>query len=114
MRLVPGATSTSLPSMVSLGTDATPDERLELVAELLHVADVGTDGAVVERADRGARPALGDVEDRVEILFASLALHDPARHLVDPPRGLAAWRALAARFVRVEPGHHHQRVGDWH
>src|SRR5215470_611853 len=105
MRLVPGATSTSFPSIVSLGTVTTPDQRFELVTKLLHVADVGADGAVVERADRRARAALGDVEDRIEILLASLPLDDPMRHLVDPAGGLAARRALTARLVRVEARH---------
>src|SRR5262245_7173663 len=114
MRLVPGATSTSFPSMVSLGTVATPDERFELVAELLHVADVGADGAVVERTDRRARSAFGDVQDRVEVLLAALTLDDPMRHLVDPARGLAAWRALTARLVRVEARDHHQSIRDRH
>src|SRR5262245_13758518 len=112
MRLVPGATSTSFPSIVSLGTVATPDQRFELVAELLHVADVGADGAVVERADRRARAALGDVEDRIEILLAPFPFHDPVSHLVDPAGGFPARGALSARLVGVEARHDHQRVGN--
>src|SRR5574341_1110145 len=97
MRLVPGATSTSLPSMVSLGTGSAPDKRFELLAEFLDVADVGADGAVVEGADRRAGPALGHVQDRVQVFLPALALHDPVGDLVDPARGLPTGRALAAR-----------------
>src|SRR5262245_39335243 len=111
---VPAGTSISLPSMVSLGTAAAPDESLEFLAELLDVADVWAHGAVVERADRGPGPALGDVQDRVEVLLAAFALHDPMGHLVDPSRRLAARRALSARLVGVEAGHHHERLGDRH
>src|SRR5258705_11197364 len=112
MRLVPGATSTSLPSIVSLGIAR--DQGLELLAELLDVADVRADRAVVEGADGGAGPALGHVQDRVEVLLAALAGHDPVRHLVDPAGGLAAGRALTARLVRVEARHHHQGLRDRH
>ena len=55
MTFVPAGTSTSLPSIVTLGTGSAPDQRLELVPELLDVADVRADRAVVERADRRAR-----------------------------------------------------------
>src|SRR5439155_676419 len=89
-----------------------PDQHFELVTELLDVGDVGSDGAVVERADGGAGAALGYVEDRVEILLAAMAGQDALAHLVDPARGLAARRALAARLVSVEAGHHHERLGD--
>src|SRR4030095_726731 len=99
MRLVPAGNETSLPLMVSLGMRTAPlaDERLELLAELLDVADVWADGAVVERTDRRARPAAGHVEDGVEVLLAALPLQDAVAHLVDPPGGPAARRALAAR-----------------
>src|SRR5262245_47935180 len=110
--LVPAATSTSTPSIVSLGTGSTPDQGLELVSELLDVADVGADGAVVERADRRAGAALGDVEDRVEVFLPALAVHDAVSHLVDPARRFATRRALPARLVRVEARHDHQRLGD--
>src|SRR6266508_836753 len=108
MRLVPGATATSFPSMVSLGTMTAPDEGFELLTELLDVADIGADGAIVEGADRRAGPALGHVQDRVQVLLPPLALHDPAGDLVDPARGLPAGRALAARLVGVEAPHHQQ------
>src|SRR5439155_2005482 len=85
MRLVPGGTSTSLPSMVSLGTVGTPDQRLELLPELLDVADVGADGAVVEGADGRARPPLGHVQDRVEVFLSPSAVDAPVGDLVDPP-----------------------------
>src|ERR1700704_6763840 len=110
MRLVPGSTSTSLPSIVSLGIAR--DQGLELLTELLDVADVGADRAVVEGADGGAGAALGHVQDRVEVLLAALPLHDPVAHLVDPAGGLAAGRALAARLVRVEARHHHESLRD--
>src|SRR5215471_21719356 len=110
--LVPGATSTSIPSIVSLGTVSAPDERLELVAELLDVADVWSDGAVVEGADGRPRPALGDVDDGVEVFLPAVSIHDAMGHPVDPPGGLAARCALPAGLVRVEPRHHHQRLGD--
>src|SRR5580765_1466227 len=99
MRLVPGATSTSLPSIVSLGIVG--DQGLELAAELLDVADVGADRAVVEGADGGTGSALGHVQDRVQVVLAPLSLDDPVGHLVDPAGRLAARRALPARFVRV-------------
>src|SRR6266545_5646817 len=95
IRLVPGATSIALPSMVSLGTAAAPDQRLELVAELLDVADIGPHRPVIERADGRPGAALGHVQDRVQVLLAPLAVHDPARHLINPSGGLAARRALA-------------------
>src|SRR5215471_19169018 len=114
MRLVPGATSTSLPSIVTLGIVAAPHERFELVPELLDVADVGSDGAVVEGADGGAGAPLGDIEDGVEVFLAPLPFHDPMGHLVDPPRGFATGRALSARLVGVEARHHHERLGNRH
>src|SRR5258708_13980507 len=110
MRLVPGATSTSFPSIVSLGIAR--DQGLELLTEFLDVADVGADRAVVEGADGGAGAALGHVQDRIEVLLAALPVHDPVRHLVDPAGGLAAGRALAARLVRVEARHHHETLRD--
>ncbi len=91
---------------------ARADQGLELLAELLDVADVGADRAVVEGADGGAGAALGHVQDRVEVLLAALSVHDPVRHLVDPAGGLAAGRALPARLVRVEARHHHQGLRD--
>src|SRR5438094_5571996 len=79
-----------------------PDELLELGAEFLDVADVGPDGAVVEGTDGRAGAASGDVENGVEVLFPSLALHDAVADLVDPAGGLPAGRALAAGLVGVE------------
>src|SRR5262245_45558991 len=114
MRLVPAGTSTSLPLMMSLGMSAAPDQGLELLAELLDVADVRTDGPIVEGADRRAGAALGHVEDCVEVLLAALPFDDPVAHLVDPSGRLAARRALPARLVSVEAGHHHEGVGDRH
>src|SRR5437867_6526261 len=100
--------------MVSLGIDRqlhrlrrlsgmgfAPDQILELRAEFLDVADIGTDRAVVEGADGRARSPLRHVEDRIEVFLASLALDEAVGHLVDPARGLAARRALAAAFVRI-------------
>src|SRR5262249_13395262 len=110
IRLVPASTSISFPSMVSLGTRSTPAQRFELRAEFLDVGDVGTDGAVVEGADRGAAAALGDVEDRVEIVLAAVAVHDAVDHLVDPAGGLPARRALPARLVGVEAREHQERL----
>src|SRR5690242_4519491 len=104
MRLVPGATSTSLPSIVSLGIVG--DQGLELAAELLDVADVGADRAVVEGADGGTGPALGHVQDRVEVFLAPFALDDPVGHLVDPSGRLPALRALPARLARLESPPH--------
>src|SRR5712691_4595980 len=91
-----------------------PDQVLELGAELLDVADVGPDGAVVEGADGRARPALRDVQDGIQVLLPSLALHDAVADLVDPPRGFPTRRALAARFVSIETGHHHEGVRNGH
>src|SRR5215470_6848516 len=103
MRFVPGATSISFPSMVSLGMprpacspslgrsesrpSSFPNQRLELVAEFLDVGDVRPNGAIVEGTDRSASAALGDIEDRVEILLAAVAGQDALTHLVDPARG---------------------------
>src|SRR5258707_8883617 len=112
MRLVPSGTSTTWPLMVSLGMRAAPDQVLELRAEFLDVADVGTDRAVVEGTDGRTRSALGHVEDGIEIFLAPFALDDAVGHLVDPARGLAARGALAAAFVRVEARHHHERLRD--
>src|SRR3990172_9098128 len=114
MRLVPAGTSTSLPLMVSLGMRPAPDQRLELLAELLDVADVRPHGPIVEGADRGARPPLGHIEDGVEVFLAALALDDPVDHLVDPARGFPAGRALAARLMRVEARHDHEGMRDGH
>src|SRR4030095_526935 len=111
MRLVPAGTSISLPLMVSLGMDSASDHRLELAAELFHEADVGADGAVVEGADRGAAGPARHVDDGVEILLAAPPLDDPACHLVDPPRGLAARRALATRLMGKEAREHHEGSG---
>src|SRR6266545_7757434 len=114
MRLVPWGTSTSVPLIWSLGMGAAPDQLLELVPELLDVADIRADGAIVEGADGRSRAAPGDIQDGVEILLAPLALDDAVGDLVDPPGGFPARRALAARLVGVEARHHHQRVGDGH
>src|SRR5712691_1154903 len=114
MRLVPEGTSTSFPSIVSLGMGCVPDQVLELRAELLDVADVGSDSAVVEGADRRPRPALRDVEDGVEVFLATFALDDAPGHLVDPPGGFTARRALAAALVRVEARDDHERLGHRH
>src|SRR5688572_13416042 len=99
MRLVPSGTVISLPLTVSLGMRAAPDQGLELLAKLLDVADVRPHRAVVEGADGGAGPALGHVQDGVEVFLAPFSLHDPVGHLVDPPGGLAAGRALPARLM---------------
>src|SRR5712691_11324283 len=152
MRFVPGATSISLPSIVSFGIAMSesrprtsvgggldgplrdlplepdcagqagartasplrscPNQRLELVAELFDVGNIRPDGAVVESADRGAGAALGHVEDRVEVLLATVAGQEALAHLVDPSGGLPARRALPARLVGVEARHHHQRLRD--
>src|SRR5918995_4264262 len=101
MRLVPASTSISLPSIVSLGMSL-PDQRLEFGTELFDVGDVGADGAVVEGADGSAPPALGHVEDGVEVVLVPVAVDDAVDHLVDPAGRLAAGRALPARLVRVE------------
>src|SRR6267142_5730165 len=100
MRFVPASTSISLPSIVSFistlgggagkaGARASRLPRagswraqgLELGAEFFDVGDVGADGAVVERADRGTAAALGDVEDGVEVVLAAVALDDAVHHL---------------------------------
>src|ERR1700730_3404054 len=114
MRLVPSGTSIALPLTVSLGMDIAPNQVLELRAEFLDVADVGADRAVVEGADGRPCPALGHVEDGVEIFLAPLALDDAPGHLVDPAGRLPARRALAAAFVRVEACDDHERLGDGH
>src|SRR6266540_845382 len=114
MRLVPSGTSTSFPLMVSLGMRARLDQVLELRAELLDVADVWPDGSVVEGADGRPRAALRDVEDGVQVFLATLALDDAAGHLVDPPGGLAARRALAAALVGIEARDDHERLGHGH
>src|SRR5262249_40718444 len=98
--------------MVSLGTAAAPDERLELVAELLDVADVGPDGAVVEGADRRAGRVLGAGQDVVESVFPPLPPNDGGATLVDPPGRRAAGGALPARPVGEEAAPHHERLGD--
>src|SRR5260370_39297789 len=103
MRLVPGATSTSLRSIVSLAMVG--DQGLELSAELLDVAHVGADRAVIEGADGGAGPALGHVQDGVEVFLAPLPLHDAVGDLVDPAGRLAAPAALPGRLARVEAPH---------
>src|SRR5437762_6118514 len=108
IRFVPAGTSISLPSMVSLGMGLLLHQRLELGAEFFDVRDVGADGAVVERADRGAGAALGHVEDRVEIVLARVPPDDATAHLVDPPGRLAARRACAATLVRVESRDDHE------
>src|SRR5262245_65963552 len=114
MRLVPGGTSTTRPSMVSVGmaSPSSGNERLELAAELFDVRDVGPDGAVIERADGGARPPARHVEDLVEVVLLALALHDAVGHLVDPARRLPTGRALSTALVGVEASHHHQRLRD--
>src|SRR3990172_6786567 len=116
MMLVPSGTSISLPSIVSLTimsrSRSFPYQHFKLTAELLDVADVGPDRSVEEGADGGAGAPPGHVEDRVQVLFAPLSLPHPARHLVDPAGGLPARRALPARFVGVEAGHDHERLGD--
>src|SRR2546428_9639550 len=111
MRLVPAGTSTSLPLTVSLGMG---NQRLELTAEFLDVGDVRAHRAVVEGADRRADASLGHVEDGVEIVLAAAPLDDPAGHLVDPARRLAARRALPAALLGVEPRDHHEHLGDRH
>src|SRR5262245_4134175 len=120
IRFVPGATSISLPSMVSfitvpgggLRVVSFRDEGLEFGTEFFDVGDVGADGAVEEGADGRAGPALGEVEDGVEIVLAAVAVHDPVGHLVDPARGLPARCALATALVGVEARHHHEGLGD--
>src|SRR5215813_15591844 len=114
MRLVPSGTSTGWPLMVSLGMRVAPDEVFELRTVLLDVADVGTDGAVVERADGRARAALRHVEDGIEVFLATLPLHDAPGHLVDPARRLGARRALTTALVGVEARDHHEGLGDGH
>src|SRR4029450_9075607 len=80
------------------GVGFAPDQILELRAEFLDVADVGTNRAVVEGTDGRARSTLGHVEDGVEVFLAPFALDDAVGHLVDPARRLAARGALAAAF----------------
>src|SRR6267143_5019487 len=96
------------------GRASRPAQGFELGAELFDVGDVGPDGAVVERADGGAAAALGHVENGVEVVLAAVALDDAMHHLFDPAGGLAAWRALAARLVRVEARQDRQRLRDRH
>src|SRR5215475_1775300 len=103
MRLVPGGTSITLPSMVSAGMawPSSRNERLEFAAELLDVRHVGPDRPVVEGADGGAGPPAGHVEDLVEVVLLAFPLHEAVGHLVDPARRLATGRALSAALVGV-------------
>ena len=79
-----------------------PDVRLELLAELLEVAERGHRHALTERADGVAHDAVRDVVEGVELLHRAGSVHELLRDAEQPARALAARRALTARFVAVE------------
>src|SRR3546814_13069583 len=113
---VPGSTSISIPSIVSLGMGGVPllggdtvrgvaifaDPALHLRAE---VADQTLDrpgGGISEGADRVAFDLPRDVEEHVDLLRAGVALHHPLHDPEKPACALAAGRALPAALMHVE------------
>src|SRR5262245_50118660 len=53
-------------------------------------------------ADRAPDHLVADLEDDAEIRGGPASRLEAAEDLVQPPRALAAWRALSARLVVVE------------
>src|SRR6266699_6746420 len=88
-----------------LGMGVAPNQVLELRAEFLDVADVGTDRAVVEGANGRPRSPFRHVENGIEVFLAPFALDEAVGHLIDPARRLAARSALATASVGVEARH---------
>src|SRR6266540_2918686 len=125
---VPGATSISWSSMVTLtvvgvvsaiwglllradrharpaeGTAVAVDVLVELCAEVPECRDDGAGGAVAEGTERAAEDRVADVRQRVHVLAPALAALQPDEDLLHPVGALAAGGALAARLVGVEPG----------
>src|SRR5215212_5660873 len=127
MTSVPGGTSSSVPSMVTLTVvglssdigllvgadgDAGPRERaaaaadvlVELVAEELQGGDDRAGRPVAEGAERAPEDRVADVLEGVHVLSAALAGLQPAEDLAHPVGALPARGALAAGLVGVELG----------
>src|SRR6266545_93363 len=132
MTRVPGATSSSLPSMVTFtvvgwsGMDSSPrtllvvgadghpaalegaavaaDVLAELVAEVLQGRDDRAGRAVAEGAEGAAEDPVADVLEGVEVLVAALPALQAQEDLAHPVGALAARGALAAGLVGVELG----------
>src|SRR5579862_9359723 len=78
------------------------DHVLELVAVVLEEALHGPRGRISEGADRMALDAVGDIEQKSQLLAARLARDSPLQHAVHPAGAFAARCALAARFGHVK------------
>src|SRR4051794_17700909 len=88
--------------LVRVGRAATVQVSHVLVAEVLDRGRHRAGGAVAEGAERPAEDVVGQVEQRLEILFRALAGLEPVVDADVPVRALAARGALAARLVAVE------------
>src|SRR3954470_18405603 len=83
-----------------------------LVAEVLDRAGDRAGGAVAERAERPAQDVVALVQQEFEVLLAADARLQVGESLDQPPRALAARRALAAGLVLVELGPSQNRSDD--
>src|SRR6266581_4203389 len=79
-------------------TAAVVDVRLELAAELPHVARHRVHGEVAERAKRLAEHAVADAGQQIEIRALGSSVLELGQELHYPARPFAARRALAARL----------------
>src|SRR5438094_1762946 len=78
------------------------DVRLELAAELVHVARHCDRSRLAERAEALAVDPVAHVEQQVELRLDRFARFEPAQDLGHPACPLTARRALAAGLVLVE------------
>ena len=102
-----GASRSSSDDVAVERAAALVDVRLELVAELVEVADHRDRVGVAERAQALAVDALGDRDEQVHVGLCAAAVLDLLEDLGQPLRPDSARRALPARLVLVELRHPH-------
>src|ERR1700722_11956579 len=78
------------------------DHVLKLVLVVLQEALHGPRRGIPECADRMTLDPVRDIEQKSQVLAASLAGNDALQHAVEPTRAFAARRALAARLGVIE------------
>src|SRR5512139_680876 len=111
--VVPSGTLTTFPSMVTFAmvsvSEPVPEQALllldvpvELLPELPDERLGGHRRRVRQRTDGPAHHVVAQVEDQLDVARPALPLLDAPDELLQPPRPLAARRALAARLVGVE------------
>ena len=74
----------------------------KLVMEMANETRYRHGGGIAERANGAAFNFPGHVDDQIQIFQASLAVFDAMYHARQPAGAFTTWRALAARFFKIE------------